>query len=717
MAMEYAEADLARLARFVTSHFELLAQERGIEFRVETPATLPAQVDPEKLQRVLLNLLANAFKFTPSGGRVELALRAAGECAATGATAPLSPRAVIEVRDTGPGVPPEQREAIFERFRQIDGGANRKWGGAGLGLAIAREFVGLHGGVITVEDAPGGGALFRVELPLAAPQGSPVRCASGELEEEMRRGDGRLPVAVDAPQGPSRVGKPAKDHPHAARGDAAVDAPLVLIVEDNPDMNAFVAETLAGGYRVATAFDGQEGLEKALALRPDLILSDVMMPRMSGDRMVRELRRHRELDGVPILLLTARADDELRVKLLKEGAQDCLSKPFSVEELRARVGRLIAERKRSEEALRAYEARTAAILAAALDAIITMDHEGKLVELNPAAEKIFGYSRAEAIGKPLAELIIPERLRDAHRKGLANFLATGDGPVFGERLEMPALRADGTEIPVELVVTQLPTDGPPLFTGFLRDVTERRRVEQSLTQRAWELTRSNAELEQFVYVASHDLQEPLRMVASFTQLLAKRYKGRFDADADEFIGYVVDGASRMQRLIDDLLTFSRVGRSGQSAAPTDSAAVFQAACANLRTAIQESRAVVTSDALPAVMADEMQLVQLFQNLIGNAIKFRGDRPVHVHVGAERQESDWLFWVRDNGIGIEPQYAERIFTIFQRLHGGSEYSGTGIGLAICKKIVERHGGRIWVTSEPEQGSTFYFTLPAQEGKQP
>ncbi len=201
------------------------------------------------------------------------------------------------------------------------------------------------------------------------------------------------------------------------------------------------------------------------------------------------------------------------------------------------------------------------------------------------------------------------------------------------------------------------------------------------------------------------------MGASFSQLVGTRYKGRLDADADEFIGYIVDGAIRMQGLINDLLTYSRLGRLGQPFAPTDCAKICETTCMNLRAAIEEAGAAVTAGPLPVVMADAIQLVRLFQNLIGNAIKFRRDSPVRVHVGAEQQGDKWLFWIQDNGIGIEPQYLERIFLIFQRLHNRHDYPGSGIGLAIAKKIVERHGGRIWVESERGRGSTFYFTLPA------
>ncbi|MEA2045716.1 MAG: ATP-binding protein [Euryarchaeota archaeon] len=238
----------------------------------------------------------------------------------------------------------------------------------------------------------------------------------------------------------------------------------------------------------------------------------------------------------------------------------------------------------------------------------------------------------------------------------------------------------------------------------------RRQAENKLKEYAKDLERSNQELEQFAYVASHDLQEPLRMVTGYVKLLQLRYKDKLDDDADDFINYAFDGAIRMQTLINDLLAFSRVSTRGNPFEPTDSEAVLEQTLTGLKMAVEESGALITHDPLPVVMADASQLAQVFQNLISNAIKFHGDDPPKVHISAERQRDDWVFSVKDNGIGIEPQYFDRIFVIFQRLHGRTEYPGTGIGLAVSKRIVERHGGRIWLESEPGKGSTFYFTIP-------
>jgi light-regulated signal transduction histidine kinase (bacteriophytochrome) len=248
-----------------------------------------------------------------------------------------------------------------------------------------------------------------------------------------------------------------------------------------------------------------------------------------------------------------------------------------------------------------------------------------------------------------------------------------------------------------------------------REAEERlRQAHADLEQQAAELSRSNDELQQFAYVASHDLQEPLRMISSYTQLLGRRYGDGFDENAKEFMGFIVEGAGRMKQLIEDLLAYSRVGTKGREfkAFPAESA--LERALANLRATAERSAAEVTHDRLPMVTGDEGQLAQVFQNLIGNAIKFRGEEAPRIHVSSRSADGEWVFSVRDNGIGFDPQYADRIFLVFQRLHNRAEYPGTGIGLAICKKIVDRHGGRIWVDSHPGTGSTFFFTIPEKEG---
>jgi len=369
----------------------------------------------------------------------------------------------------------------------------------------------------------------------------------------------------------------------------------------------------------------------------------------------------------------------------------------------------VAQRTESEEKFRN-------LAEAANDAILSANSCGKIVYFNPAAERIFSYSPTEIIGQPLT-ILMPERFRDPHRQGLDRFLRTGEARVIGKTVELAGRRKDGTEFPLELSLSSWKTREDTFFTAILSDITERKKSEKALKhqeareRRSVELKRSNDELQQFAYIAAHDLQEPLRMVASYTQLLAKRYKGRLDSDADEFIAYAVDGAHRMQLLIGDLLAYCRVGTKGEEPRETSSEAALEQALLNLQGAIQESGGVVTHDPLPTVIADGAQLVQLFQNVVGNAIKYRSAELPRVHVSANKNGgNEWIFSMRDNGLGIDPKYFEKIFVMFQRLHGREEFSGTGIGLAVCKKIAARHGGRMWVESEPGKGSTFYFALP-------
>jgi light-regulated signal transduction histidine kinase (bacteriophytochrome) len=278
------------------------------------------------------------------------------------------------------------------------------------------------------------------------------------------------------------------------------------------------------------------------------------------------------------------------------------------------------------------------------------------------------------------------------------------------------VRKGGSQYWANVVITALRDKSGQLrgFGKVVRDISERRKSEERLARTVEELKRSNEELQQFAYVASHDLQEPLRMVASYTQLLSQRYKGRLDADADEFIAYALDGSKRMQRLIQDLLLYSRAGSKPKAFHEISTQVALSEALGNLRATIEESGAEVTHDWLPPITTDESQLVLVFQNLVGNAIKYRGAESPRVHISASKNGGkEWIFSVRDNGLGIDPQYFQRIFIIFQRLHGREEFEGTGIGLAICKKILERLGGRIWVESESKKGSTFYFSLPESD----
>ncbi len=357
----------------------------------------------------------------------------------------------------------------------------------------------------------------------------------------------------------------------------------------------------------------------------------------------------------------------------------------------------ISERRRAEAA----QERLAAIVESSEDAIISKTPDGLIASWNRGAEQLLGYGADEVVGKPI-QMLVPERLAADELRALEAVRAGQRSTLF----DTVRLRRDGSEVQVSVQLSPIlnATGDVVGVSSITRDITEQKR-------RAAELQRSNAELEQFAYVASHDLQEPLRMVANYTELLAKRYQGRLDEKADKYIHYASDGARRMQRLVADLLAYSRVGSQGQPLVPTSAQQALQAVVEVLQHAVREAGAKVEFEGLPMVLADPVQLHQLLQNLVSNAIKFRAEAPPHIVVRAVPLGSQWQFSVADNGIGLEMRFAERIFQMFQRLHELGRYEGSGIGLAIAKRIVERHGGRIWVESAPGAGTTFHFTLSA------
>lgn len=369
----------------------------------------------------------------------------------------------------------------------------------------------------------------------------------------------------------------------------------------------------------------------------------------------------------------------------------------------------ITERRRAEEALRVNEERYRDLCENAHDLIYTTDLAGNLLSVNKATERLTGYSRDEAFQMNFADLVTPEYC-EAVGQALARQLG-GEGHTAQE---LEIITKDGRRVLLEASTRLRFSHGKPVGTqSIARDITERKRSEQMLAQKTQELERSNAELEQFAYIASHDLQEPLRVMSNHVQLLARHCQGKLDAEAEESIGFALDAAARMQRLIKDLLAYSRVSTRGRQLQPTDSETVLECALQNLGGRIEETGATITHDPLPVVRADMMQLGQVFQNLISNALKFHGEAKPHVHVSAQKNGTSWVFAIKDNGMGIEPSDFERIFKVFERGLNGHTRPGTGIGLSICKRIVERHGGKIWLQSEPGRGSTFLFSMPSTE----
>jgi PAS domain S-box-containing protein len=407
--------------------------------------------------------------------------------------------------------------------------------------------------------------------------------------------------------------------------------------------------------------------------------------------------------------------EEHGMRVRKDGSQFLATVTFTA--LRDPVGNLrgFSEISRDLSETKESGAKYRGLLEAAPDAMVVVNQSGKIVLLNVQAEKQFGYHRDELVGQKVKN-IIPEGFAERLIADGTRTAAEALAQQIGTGIELSGRRKDGSEFPIEIMLSPLESAEGILVTAAIRDISVRKKSEEQLVKTVGELKRSNDELEQFAYVASHDLQEPLRMVASYTQLLASRYQGRLDSDADEFIAFAVDGCNRMQGLIQDLLAYSRAGTAGKALREISGEDALNGALTNLRASIKQSGALVTHDALPSIRMDDTQLVQVFQNLIGNAIKYRSDEVPHIHISVTKDGGhEWRFSVSDNGLGIDPQYFHRIFVLFQRLHGREEFEGTGIGLAVCKKILERVGGRIWVESQPGMGSTFHFALPQKEGE--
>lgn len=372
----------------------------------------------------------------------------------------------------------------------------------------------------------------------------------------------------------------------------------------------------------------------------------------------------------------------------------------------------VTREKRREHEL----ARAAAIVQTTDDAILTKDCEGIITGWNPGAERLYGYSADEIEGQPISRLI------PAHREGEEREILSRI--MRGERIdhyETERVRKDGALVEVSLSVSPIRDSSGRIVeaSAIARDVSERRAFERrlgeamgELERRSEDLARSNEDLEQFAYAVSHDLSEPLRMVSSYVQLLARRYEGKLDEDADEFIWFAVDGANRMHDLIEGLLQYSRAGRAEYARRPVDLERVLRDTLLGMESAIGESGARIELSDLPTVCGDATQLSRVFQNLLDNAIKFTEAGPPRIEISAQRDGSSWRLAVSDNGIGIEPAHAQRAFVVFQRLNERDRYAGSGIGLALCKRIVERGGGKIWVEPRPGGGSTFYFTVPAE-----
>lgn len=734
MALRCERCDLAAIVRLVGEQFHALAPQRSLTYVVETPPTMPAQVDPEKLERVVLNLLSNAFKFTPDGGRIRLSLQ------------PLpGARALVSVQDSGPGIDKAMHGAVFERFRQLQTGTTRNHAGTGLGLAIAKEFVELHSGTIGVIDAPGGGSLFQVELALqACGEGAVALAGPQELASpaDVAGTLAELAVAVGA------QGTAAGQLRHAdfAVSDGAPrrddERALVLVVEDNAEMRGFVAHALASEHQVAEVADGEQAEATALRLRPDLVVTDLMLPRLGGDRLIERLRGHAPLRDTPVLVLSAKQDEALRARLLAGLAQDYVTKPFSAHELRARV-RNLTTMKRTRDALRrelASQTNDLSLLARELIGsrralqesehrwatmfqhspvgIVLAEEGGRIRAANPAFCVMLQYGEDELCGLTL-ERITPVEERAAARARIGALL---QGSLGQYHLQRRFQRKDQALVWANTSVAYVSDqgDGERFLIVVADDISERRRAEEALHRVQSELARVTraSTLGELAASIAHEVNQPLAAIVANGHACLRWLDAEpaDDGEARSAVQRIIRDANRASQVIARIRNFLKPGQLQRE--PMHLADVITEVLGLVRKEAESAAALLRFEAgtgLPQVVGDRVQIQQVVLNLVINAIEAvsaqaSGRRVIDLALGA-LPDGAVRVDVRDSGAGIDPACSETIFEAFHTTKPG----GMGMGLAISRSIVESHGGRLWVAAGQGSGAMFSFVLPGEPAR--
>ena len=723
MGLTCARVDLAQALRRVAEQFHVIAPQRRVLYAINMPEPLEAEVDLGKLERVLLNLLSNAFKFTPAGGRIRCTLESSA-----------SETFILSVQDSGPGVPSEMRRAVFERFRQVAGGTRRDVGGTGLGLAIAKEFVDLHGGTISVLDAPGGGALFQVEIPLRAPPGAFVR----DMEA------GIVPDAEPAPLQINFENLPTSED-HAGGSTAADDRPTVLVVEDNTDMRHFITDVLASDFRIVAAADGAQALACALADPPDLVVTDLMLPKLGGDQLVAEMRAEPRLAAVPVLVLSAKGDEVLRARLLAESVQDYVTKPFSAHELRARARNLVMMKRardalqrelasqsedlseltrelianqralqRSVEALLESEQRWRALYEHSPVGMALVDASGLIRATNPAFQHMLGYSRDELRNASLLKITTEEDQATMQAR-IARLIA---GEIQEYHLQRRYQRRDGQVVWANTSVSVVPAtpSAPRMLVLVAEDITEGKRAAEALAKAQNELARVArvSTLGELAASIAHEVNQPLAAVVANANACL-RWLDAQPPDADEAesaVQRIVRDANRASDVIARIRSFLRRGELVPTKVDVEHVI---AEVIGLVQADSRAQGVSIRHApghnLPTVLVDRVQLQQVILNLVMNALEamvVADGAPRILEVSAHWQPANEAVQVdvRDTGVGIDPSDRDSIFDAFHT----TKPEGMGMGLAISRSIIESHGGRLWVTPNVDCGETFHFSLP-------
>lgn len=713
MPLAYLCANITAMAHDIAAGFAAVAEERAITLSVRGEDELYADVDRVKFARILANLVSNAFKFTPSGGRISC-------------TVEHSPNArfLVSVQDNGPGVPEAMKQQIFDRFTQGEAGQGAV--GSGLGLNIVKEFVELHGGTVVVVDAPGGGAIFQVEIPVRAPNGAFVR----ETGEDIVLPAGYCHDAVklpDLPMPAHRVGKPR-----------------VLVAEDNPDLRLFLYDVLIDEYNVSLEENGQSALAAALADPPDLIITDLMMPQVDGERFVRELRATPDFPHVPVLVLSARVDDVLRENLLEEWVQDYVTKPFSPQELRARVRNLVAVKRtvdilqkelnsqasdigeltaglvesrkslqKSLLALQASDRRWLGLYDNTAVGIALADREGRILSANPALQRMLGYGKGEIVGVSLVDITEESQRLMTGRSVQGLF----DGALPGYQIQKRYEKKAGGYLWANVSASRIPAvdqDGPMLAV-IVEDITAKKEGEQSLAATRSELARVSrfTTMGELVASIAHEVNQPLAAVITNSDA-ALRWLALEKPNYEEVVAAlhrVSRDATLAGGVISRIRKFLRAGEIKQEwiAVPK----LLDELLLMLHTVLLDAGVQVElriPPDLPKIFADNVQLQQVILNLVINAVDAMREMPGKRLLTLEVKEDaagGAIFSVQDCGPGVPPHAQEKLFDAFF----STKEDGLGMGLAISRTIVENHGGRLWLDAAVESGARFIFNIPS------
>lgn len=721
MELDYERLNIGDLARDVVAHFEAHALQRNIACVVDADASLEVEVDPEKIRQALFNLIANAFHATPDGGRIICTVQR------TDAT-----RWLLTVRDSGLGIPAEQRESIFERFQQGAMGAETPRQGSGLGLSIVKEVVGLHAGNVSAGDAPGGGALFQAQFPILAPATARVRD-----RPQIQASSQRLSLAFPPP---TSLEPPT----------TMSDRPKIMVVEDNYEMRHLICRILNDEYDITSAQNGTAALKLLEKNTPDLVITDLMMPGVSGDELVRKMRENSELMQVPVLVLSARADEDLRQSLLSEWVQDYVTKPFFAPELRSRVRNLVTMRmarsalqqelethnsdimqltselisgraalRFSLEEQRKSERRWRAIHDNSAVGVAVVGLNWHLVTTNPAFCKMLGYSQDELEGVHLLDITHPDD-RIITTKRLRQLT---EGTVKQYHNQKRFMHKEGRSVWTRSSVSVIPEtqESAPLMIGIVEDIDERKRAEHELEQARIELARVSrfTTMGELAASITHEINQPLAAIRANAHACQKWLELETPdlTEALTTAALIARDAQRAADVVQRIRGFLKRGEGKRELVQLST--LTTAVLDFVRDTLQLNGIRVRFDnqeTIPAVLADPVQLQQVILNLLLNAIEsMQLDRDERVLTLASGIDADGLsvyLSVSDTGIGIREEDAQRLFDAFYT----TKPDGLGMGLAICQTIIEAHGGDLHVVpkSSSEPGSTIRFTLPVTSG---